>query len=135
VDIYMPDFKFIREDVARQLAEAADYPGVARAAIREMHRQTGDLVLDDRGIARRGLLVRHLVLPEGLAGTPEVMHFLATEVSKNTYVNIMDQYHPCGDRIRPDSPLARRPTWQEFDEALAMASAEGLTRIDRLLYR
>jgi putative pyruvate formate lyase activating enzyme len=135
VDIYMPDFKFIREDVARQLAEAADYPEVARAAIREMHRQTGDLVMDDRGIARRGLLVRHLVLPEGLAGTREVMHFLATEVSKNTYVNIMDQYHPCGDRIPADSPLSRRITWKEFDEALGMASAEGLTRIDRLLYR
>jgi putative pyruvate formate lyase activating enzyme len=92
VDIYMPDFKYAQADVAQRYSQAADYPDVARAAIKEMHRQTGDLVIDEeQGIALRGLLVRHLVLPGGLAGTREVMHFLATEISPDTYVNIMDQ--------------------------------------------
>jgi len=117
--------------LARRLAEAPDYADVARAAILEMHRQVGDLTLDERGIALRGLLVRHLVLPEGLAGTAAVLHFLATEVSRDTYINLMDQYHPCGDRIPVDSPLARRITWQEYDEALNLAAREGLTRLDR----
>ena len=129
IDIYMPDFKFARSGPAREYCEAADYPDVARSAIKEMHRQVGDLVLDKRGIARRGLLVRHLVLPEGLAGTDEVVRFLAAEISPNTYVNIMDQYFPCGE-IRPRSPLGRRITGEEFEEALELARAAGLTRLD-----
>ena len=81
IDIYMPDFKFWDEKVAAALCNAPDYPEVARQAIREMHRQVGDLVLDEYGVAYRGLLVRHLVLPDGLAGTREIMQFLAKEIS------------------------------------------------------
>lgn len=129
-DIYMPDFKYIREDVARIYSQAPDYPRVARRAFKEMFRQVGDLQIDKEGIARRGLLVRHLVLPENLAGTKEIMHFLANSISKNTYVNIMDQYHPCGN-IPPDSPLRRRITSEEFNRAIALAKEEGITRLDK----
>jgi putative pyruvate formate lyase activating enzyme len=89
--------------------------------------------MDEDGIAVRGLLVRHLVLPEGLAGTREAMHFLATEISNNIYVNIMDQYFPCGDIIPAGSPLARRITRNEFMDAIQIARDEGLIRIDREL--
>ena len=133
-DIYMPDFKYVREDIAAKYSQAPDYPQAVKAALKEMHRQTGDLVMDNQGIALRGLLVRHLVLPGGLAGTREAMHYLATEISRNTYVNIMGQYYPCGDMIPPDSPLARRITRQEFREAVEIAREEGLTRIDSELY-
>ena len=81
VDIYMPDFKFWDPRVARDLCQAEDYPEIARQAVKEMHRQVGDLVVDEQGVARRGLLVRHLVLPDGLAGTREIMDFLAREIS------------------------------------------------------
>jgi putative pyruvate formate lyase activating enzyme len=128
-DIYMPDFKYTQGYIADQYSQAPDYPEVVTAAITEMHRQVGDLDLDEQGIALRGLLVRHLVLPEGLAGTRQAMHFLATEISQTTYVNIMDQYRPCGD-IPPDSPLNRRITRQEFKEAIRIAREEGLHRID-----
>jgi putative pyruvate formate lyase activating enzyme len=129
-DIYMPDFKFSGPGPAEAYCQAADYPEVAREAIGEMHRQVGDLVLDERGIARRGLLVRHLVLPEGLAGTAEVVRFLADEISPDTYLNIMDQYHPCGD-IPPLSPLGRRISGREYEEALEMARKAGLNRLDK----
>jgi putative pyruvate formate lyase activating enzyme len=128
-DIYMPDFKFAHPEPAKKYCQAPGYPEAARTAIKEMHRQVGDLVIDENGIARRGLLVRHLVLPEGLAGTEEVVRFLADEVSPDTYVNIMDQYHPCGD-IRPRSPLGRRLTGDEYQAALDLARAAGLTRLD-----
>ncbi len=134
-DIYMPDFKYTRSDVAEKYSQAPDYPAVVEAALKEMHRQTGDLVMDEQGIALRGLLVRHLVLPAGLAGTREAMRFLATEISRDTYVNIMEQYYPCGDLIPPDSPLSRRITREEFREAVRIAKEEGITRIDRELFR
>lgn len=130
IDIYMPDFKFASSGPAEEFSKAADYPEVARRAIKEMHCQVGDLVLDKNGIARRGLLVRHLVLPQDFAGTQEVMRFLAREISKNTYVNVMDQYYPCGN-IPAHSPLSRRITAEEFEEALGMAREEGLTRLDK----
>jgi len=130
-DIYMPDFKYTRGDVAQRYSQAPDYPEVVTKALKEMHRQVGDLEMDEDGIALRGLLVRHLVLPEGLAGTREAMHFLSTEISKKTYVNIMAQYHPCGDIIPAGSPLARRITRKELMEALEIAHEEGLYRIDR----
>lgn len=129
VDIYMPDFKYTDPDTARIYSEAPDYPQTAKAALKEMHRQTGDLVMDARGIALRGLLVRHLVLPQGLAGTREAMRFLAMQISTDTYVNIMDQYRPCGE-IQNGDPLSRRITRAEFEEAVAMAKNEGLRRID-----
>jgi len=129
VDIYMPDFKFWEPEVGRQMAKAADYRDVACAAIREMHRQVGDLVLDERGLARRGLLVRHLVMPDDLAGTREVMRFLAREISRDTYVNVMPQYRPEGQASRfrrIDRPI----TTAEWRAALAAAREEGLWRFD-----
>src|SRR5262249_41013063 len=94
VDIYMPDFKFWDADTTKWIVKAKDYPAVARRTIKEMHRQVDDLVLNANGLARRGVLVRHLVMPNQLAGTRDIMRFLAREVSPNTYVNIMAQYRP-----------------------------------------
>ena len=129
VDIYMPDFKYIDPAMAKMYSKAEDYPEAAMAAIREMHRQVGDLVTDQRGIATRGLLVRHLVLPEGIAGTAGVVKFIAKEISKNTYINIMDQYHPCYKAF-DNPPLNRRITHQEYADAIQMAIDAGLKRID-----
>jgi putative pyruvate formate lyase activating enzyme len=128
-DIYMPDFKFSDPKVAEELADAPDYPEVVREALKEMHRQVGDLVVNGRGIAQRGLLIRHLVLPEGLAGTRQAMRFLAREVSPNSYVNIMAQYRPCG-RATEVPALRRSITDEEFQEAIQMAHEEGITRLD-----
>ena len=129
VDIYMPDFKFWDGAVSDRYARAPDYPEWARKAVREMHRQVGDLEVGPDGIARRGLLVRHLVLPEGRAGTLEVCRFLVRDVSVDTYVNIMDQYDPLG-KIPPGDPLARRITPAEYAEALKHARHTGLWRFD-----
>lgn len=129
VDIYMPDMKYGDEKAARRHSHAPDYPRVNQAAVKEMHRQVGDLVLDETGIAVRGLLVRHLVLPNGLAGTEEVLAFLAREISANTYLNLMDQYHPA-DRAPGIEPLSRRITRQEWNDGLDLAERYGLTRLD-----
>ncbi len=129
-DIYMPDFKYMDAETGEKLSGAADYPAAAMEAVREMHRQTGDLAIDRNGIARRGLLVRHLLLPNNLASTDRVIAFVAA-LSKNTYINIMDQYRPeyhagrCAD-------LKRRVTLQEHREALESAKRAGLSRIDRV---
>jgi putative pyruvate formate lyase activating enzyme len=130
VDIYMPDFKFWDPRVAGEACGAEDYPEVARRALLEMHRQVGELALDDRGIARRGLLVRHLVLPGGLAGTREVMRFIAARVSPRTYVNLMSQYRPCG-RAAEVPGLGEPLSAGDWRRALAEAAAEGITRLDR----
>lgn len=130
IDIYMPDIKFTDPEVTQRLAHAPDYWDVCRAAVREMHRQVGDLVLDDHGLAVRGLLVRHLVMPGGLAGTREAMRFLAREVSPNTFVNIMAQYRPEGRAWEIDG-IARRCTVEEYREALAIAKEEGIHRLCR----
>jgi len=130
VDIYMPDMKYSGEKNAEQLSGIKDYPAVNKAAIREMHRQVGDLQLDGQGVAQRGLLVRHLVLPNRLAGTKEVVRFLAQEVSTNTYLNIMAQYHPCYKAF--DIPLLSRPlNKQELHEAIDLAHQRGLHRLDK----
>lgn len=129
VDIYMPDIKFSSDIPALFYCAAPDYPQVARDALKEMHRQVGDLQLNSRGHAVRGLLVRHLVMPDGLAGTEQALRFLADEISPDTYVNIMDQYHPCGD-IKQFKELQRRITAEEFEEALEAARAAGLRRLD-----
>lgn len=127
IDIYMPDFKFWDPKIAELTSNAPDYPEVARKALKEMHRQVGDLQIDERGIATRGLLVRHLVMPNGTAGTEEVMSYIVNEISKNTYVNIMDQYRPCGkahhvEEINQNlSPVA-------FNHAMEQARAAGITR-------
>ena len=129
VDIYMPDFKFWDAGAARELCCAPDYPERARQALREMHRQVGDLLVDDNGVAQRGVLVRHLIMPNGLAGTPGVAVFIAGEISTWTYVNIMDQYHPCG-RALGNRAINRAITPEEFTEAMDAAAKAGLTRLD-----
>ena len=128
-DIYMPDFKYGDSVVAQQLSGAPHYVETAQAALGEMHRQVGDLLLDERGLAVRGLLVRHLVLPGGLAGTRRVMQFIARELSADTYVNLMDQYHPCYQATEHPF-LQRRISRAEFTEAVAMAQEEGIRRLD-----
>lgn len=134
VDIYMPDMKYSDEKVAEELSHVKDYPSVNRAAVKEMHRQVGDLQVDRQGVAQRGLLVRHLVLPDRLAGTQEVVRLLAREVSTNTYLNIMAQYHPCHKAY--DTPsLARSITGEEFQEAIDMAHRQGLHRLDKCQFR
>jgi putative pyruvate formate lyase activating enzyme len=131
VDIYMPDMKYGDSALARKYSAVRDYVAVNRAAVREMHRQVGDLVLDANGVALRGLLVRHLVLPGGIAGTGAVLDFLAREVSPDTYLNLMDQYRPC---YRADEypEIDRRPTLDEYRGALEIATGLGLTRLDHL---
>ncbi len=126
VDIYMPDFKFIRFEVAIQAGVPGDYPEKTKQALIEMHRQVGDLNVDDTGIARRGLLVRHLVLPEDAAGTREVMAFLANKISPRTCINIMSQFRPCGS-IGATGVFSRSVTPAEYEKALALAIEEGLT--------
>ena len=129
IDIYMPDLKFMDSQISQELMNAADYPDVARAAIIEMHRQVGDLQIDEKGIATRGLLVRHLVMPDDMAGTREAMRFLAKEVSTNTYVNIMNQYRPCG-RAYEHSKLDRSVSRVEYTRAIEAAREEGIERLD-----
>jgi putative pyruvate formate lyase activating enzyme len=129
-DIYMPDLKYMDPDTAARLSGAHDYPSRAAAAIMEMHRQVGDLVLDQNGIARRGLLVRHLVLPNNLAATDRVIQFIAN-LSAHTYLNIMDQYSP-EYRAYECPDLRRRATLSEYDAAVALALRCGLSRIDGL---
>ncbi len=130
VDIYMPDFKYADPEVAKRFSFAEDYPDVAKQALKEMYRQVGDLIIEE-GIAIRGLLVRHLVLPDGLAGTGEIVRFLSQEISKNTYLNIMDQYHPCYEAFE-HPPLNRRITSREYRRALDLAIKAGIKRIDGL---
>lgn len=129
IDIYMPDMKYGDSRLARQYSKVRDYVEINQAAVKEMHRQVGDLVLDERGIARRGLLVRHLVLPAGIAGTDQVLAFLSREISRNTYLNLMDQYHPCYHADEYPS-LDRPVTGAEFQEALQCAEQHGLHRLD-----
>ena len=124
VDIYMPDAKYADPEVARELSDAPDYPEVMLAALREMHRQVGDLVAEG-GIAARGLLVRHLVLPNGLAGSKTILDFLARELSPHTYVNVMAQYRPCY-RASECKRIDRPPTRAEFLEAYEYAAHLGL---------
>jgi putative pyruvate formate lyase activating enzyme len=117
-DIYMPDMKYSDDRVGHRLSGVTDYVHRNRAAVLEMHRQVGDLKVDEQGIARRGLLVRHLILPGGLAGTADIARFLATEVSPDTYINVMDQYRPAHLVARRDVETA----WEEA--ALRGVSAE-----------
>jgi putative pyruvate formate lyase activating enzyme len=129
-DIYMPDFKFWDPQVAENACQAKDYPQIARAALREMHRQVGDLQVAENGIAQKGLLIRHLVLPGGLAGTRQVMRFIAQEISTGSYVNIMSQYRPCG-RAAEIKGFNALLSPADFHAALQQAAAEGITRLDR----
>jgi len=131
IDIYMPDMKYADAAVGLKYSKVKAYPQYNQAAVKEMFRQVGDLVLDERGIAQRGLLVRHLVLPGGLAGTAEIAHFLAEEVSQDTYINIMGQYRPeYKARTTDMGPLSRPITAEEIAQAYASARAAGLHRFD-----
>ncbi|HHX87208.1 MAG TPA: radical SAM protein [Firmicutes bacterium] len=128
VDIYMPDMKFSSGEAAKMCLQAPDYPEVNFRAVQEMHRQVGDLVTDRQGIAVRGLLVRHLVLPGDLTGTAGVMKFISEKISKDTYINIMDQYYPCHKAVGHPL-LGRRITGQEHRRALDIARSFELTRL------
>jgi len=128
-DIYMPDFKYYDPEVSEKYSNAPDYPEIAKLALKEMHRQVGDLVVDEKGIALRGLLIRHLVLPNNLSGTKEAMGFISKEISPNSYVNVMEQYRPAFKAF--DFPqLNRRITQKEYLEAMKIAKDAGLTRLD-----
>ena len=130
-DIYMPDMKYSDGQNAQRFSGIDDYPQINRAAVKEMHRQVGDLRWDDQGAATRGLLVRHLVLPKGLAGTAEACRFLSQEISVDTYLNVMAQYRPCFRAF--DIPeLARSISREEFVEAIETARSYGLHRLDRI---
>jgi putative pyruvate formate lyase activating enzyme len=129
IDIYMPDFKFWDEEWSERFCQAQDYREVAVAAIKEMHRQVGDLIMDDQGIALKGLLVRHLVMPNNVAGTQHILGFIAKEISANTYVNVMDQYRPCGN-AHEDEFIKQPLTARAFKEAIETAKKAGLMRLD-----
>ncbi|HXE75063.1 MAG TPA: radical SAM protein [Candidatus Xenobia bacterium] len=131
IDIYMPDFKFWDPERARHYSKAPNYPEAARRVIKRMHEQVGDLVVDENGLALRGLILRHLVMPGGIAGTREIMDWVARELGPNTYVNVMAQYHPAGKVGRKDYvEINRSLTSSEFEEAVAAAHAAGLYRLD-----
>lgn len=129
VDIYMPDMKYASLPIARYYSKIPHYPEINQAAVREMHCQVGDLKINEKGLAQRGLLVRHLILPNGLAGTPEILRFLAEEISLNTYLNLMDQYRPAY-RAAQYPKLKRRITTEEYKAALDLARKFGLNRLD-----
>jgi putative pyruvate formate lyase activating enzyme len=129
VDIYMPDMKYDDAEAGRTYSKVEDYPSVNQAGVREIHRQVGDLTLGDQGIAQRGLLVRHLVLPNNLAGTGDIVQFLADEISPETYLNVMAQYRPTY-KAHQYPEINRRPSAQEMEEAVDLALKAGLTRLD-----
>ncbi len=131
VDIYMPDFKFWDSALSLQYVKARDYPEAARRNVVEMHRQTGVLKCDEQGMARRGVLVRHLVMPGAIAGTESIMRFLAEELSPDTYVNVMAQYYPAG-RVSDSQfvEINRRLTGAEYSAAVEAARRAGLWRIE-----
>jgi len=131
VDVYMPDFKYWSEASSERFLTAGDYPRRAREAIAEMHRQTGDLELDDEGVARRGLLVRHLVMPGAGQESAAILGWLAA-LSPDTFVNVMAQYRPQGDvAADPDrfAGIAHKPTSDEFTATLETAARLGLRRV------
>jgi putative pyruvate formate lyase activating enzyme len=129
IDIYLPDMKYAKADVGDRYSRVADYPRVNQAVVMEMHHQVGDLELDKEGMAKRGLLVRHLVLPRGLAGTQDVMRFLAEKISPNTYVSLMDSYEPLYNAMRYPE-INRRIDDFEYQEAVEFAHRVGLSRLE-----
>lgn len=127
VDIYMPDIKFYDDDIAEKYLGVKNYYTIAKAAVKEMYKQVGGLKTDNRNIAYKGLLIRHLVMPENLAGTGKIMKFIAEEISKDTYVNIMAQYYPAY-KAHEFNELSRRVDRQEYEIAVNSAKTLGLTR-------
>ena len=131
VDIYMPDLKYWTAESSKKYMKAENYPQASRAAIRAMHGQVGQLVRDQEGLARRGLLIRHLVMPGGLQETRQILTWIASELDHDTYVNLMDQYHPAGKVSAERFPEINRPLYaREFQEAVEMARELGLHRLD-----
>lgn len=128
IDIYMPDLKFADDEIARRYLGVKQYATIAKAAIKEMHRQVGDLKVNSDGIAERGLLIRHLIMPENIAGTEEIMRFIAEEISKETYVNVMDQYYPAHE-AHQYKELSRRITDQEYRQAIEAGNQAGLRQL------
>jgi putative pyruvate formate lyase activating enzyme len=131
VDIYMPDFKFFDNELGRRYTAVSNYAAIARRAIKEMYRQVGDLVIEG-GIARRGLLVRHLVMPGQIEDSCNIFNFIADEVSKNTYLNIMPQYRPAGEAHLHEE-IADSLVYSEYIEAVNAAKKSGLQRLDKQL--
>ncbi|MCX8057319.1 MAG: radical SAM protein [Ignavibacteria bacterium] len=127
IDIYMPDIKYSSNENALKYSGVTNYWDVVQSALKEMHKQVGDLVINKSGIAKRGLLIRHLVLPNDIAGSKKVLNFIANEISKNSYVNIMDQYHPAY-LARTFTELNRPITNSEYEEVLSYAKEIGLNR-------
>ncbi len=127
IDIYMPDAKYMEEKFSKQFSNAPDYPEVIKKVLREMHRQVGDLKTNSKGIAERGLLIRHLVMPGGVASSEAVLKFIAEEISSHSYVNIMDQYRP-EYRAYEYSEISRRITHKEYLETIQMAKRFHLYR-------
>jgi putative pyruvate formate lyase activating enzyme len=131
VDIYMPDFKFWDPEMARRYIRAPNYPEAARRTIKEMHRQVGPLMLDEHGLALRGLIVRHLVMPGEIAGTREILNWIAQELGSDTYVNVMAQYYPAGKVSEKEhAEINRSITLREFQQALDFAREAGLRHLD-----
>lgn len=127
VDIYMPDIKYTDEEIALKYSKIPKYFSIVKKAVREMYRQVGNLIIE-KGIAKKGLIIRHLVLPGELAGTKEVIDFVSKEISPDTYLNIMEQYYPAY-KAREHKPLHRRISDQEYKQAIKTAREAGLTRI------
>ncbi|KPK90327.1 radical SAM protein [bacterium SM23_31] len=127
IDIYMPDTKFSENKTGEKYTQAADYPDRMFSALQEMHRQAGDLVINSSGIAERGMLIRHLVMPNNLAGTSAVMEFIAEKLSRDSYVNIMAQYRPCY-RAGEFPELMQSITWNDMKAAYSAAKNVGLHR-------
>jgi putative pyruvate formate lyase activating enzyme len=125
IDVYLPDAKYADDALAVKYSAAPNYREVNRKALKEMYRQVGELTLDENGIAQRGLIIRHLVLPENIAGSRETLEFIADELSCRTYLSIMAQYHPAHNAGRfPE--LSRRVTQTEYDEVLAVLDQLGM---------
>jgi putative pyruvate formate lyase activating enzyme len=131
VDIYMPDFKYWKAETSQRYLKAADYSEVARARIKEMHRQVGQLRIDDNRLAIRGLNIRHLVMPGALDETAAILGWIRAELGPDTYVNVMDQYYPAGRVSAQSYPeINRRLQPEEYREAVRLARAAGLRRLD-----
>ena len=132
VDIYMPDFKYWDSSLSKKYLIAKNYPDAAKQIIKEMHRQVGDLVFDENGLAKRGVLVRHLVMPDNIEDSRHIMRHLAHEISMHTYVNIMPQYRPAGKVSEKKHPeVNRRTRSDEVETTVAIAQEEGLYRFDK----
>lgn len=130
IDIYMPDMKYSDSIIAHKYSKVPKYSMINQAAVKEMHRQVGDLIVDNNGVAVKGLLLRHLVLPNNIAGTEKTVQFIAHEISADTYINIMEQYFPSYHAYR--YPELNRPiTFEEYQAAVQMAIESGLHRFDK----